>query len=238
MSVITEPVTVQAPARDARAFWRILLAVGAALPFLAKGVEYIISPLRGGEPFAEMVEAYATHRDLVPLLFALDAVFTLCLIPATVALAWVARRRAPVLTAVGGFLGLFGFFAVLPRGVDDMGMAQVTVDEKLDVATVGRINEALWANPLPSIAILFFLIGLVIGLPLLGIALWRGRVVPRWAAGCLILGTATHPFIPGGVAAGIGLIVAGIGFLAVSGVLLRMGNDEFDRPPVSARTGG
>jgi hypothetical protein len=225
-------------ARDPRTFWRVLLAVAAALPFLAKGIEYAITPLRGGEDFADTVAVVEAHPALFAVDSLLNAIFVVGLIPATIALAWVTRRRTPMLTAVAGILSLVGFFAVLGHGVDDIAMARVTAAESLDVAAVARLNEAWWATPLPSVTVLMFLVGLVIGLPLLGLALWRGRVVPRWMALCLILGTVTHPFVPGHVAAGVGLVVAGIGFLGVSRVLLRTSNDQFDLPPVPRTVSG
>jgi hypothetical protein len=49
----------------------------------------------------------------------------------------------------------------------------------------------------------------------------------------LALGGFTHPFLPGHLAAGIGLLVASIGFAGVSVALLRSSNDSFDLPPLS-----
>lgn len=153
--------------------------------------------------------------------------------PATIALAWVARRRAPVLTAVGGTIALLGFLAVLGQGPDDITLARITAAEHLDVGTIAALDDAWWALPLPSISVLLFLLGLVVGLPLLGIGLWRGRVTPRWTAAALIAGTATHPFVPGHVAGGIGLLVAAVGFVGVGRALLQTRDDDFDLPPVS-----
>ena len=70
-------------------------------------------------------------------------------------------------------------------------------------------------------------------LPLLGIALWRSRVAPRWMAIALIVGGVTHPFLPNHVIAGIGLLIASIGFAGATVALLRTPNDEFDLPPVA-----
>ena len=51
----------------------------------------------------------------------------------------------------------------------------------------------------------------------------------------LAVGGFTHPFMPGHTAAGIGLLVAALGFAGASWALLRTSNDEFDLPPL-ART--
>ncbi|HET9900400.1 MAG TPA: hypothetical protein VFR46_04940, partial [Actinomycetes bacterium] len=80
------------------------------------------------------------------------------------------------------------------------------------------------------------------GLLLLGIALWRSRVAPAWMGIALGLGGFTHPFLPGHVLAGLGLLVAAVGFAGASWALLRTSNDDFDLPrchrPNSPRIAG
>jgi ABC-type uncharacterized transport system permease subunit len=68
---------------------------------------------------------------------------------------------------------------------------------------------------------------------LLGLALWRSRVAPRWMAIALIVGGVTHPFLPNHVIVGIGLLIAAAGFAGATVALLRMRNDEFDLPPIA-----
>ena len=72
---------------------------------------------------------------------------------------------------------------------------------------------------------------IVIGLGMLGVALWRSRQAPAWAGIALALGGATHPFLPGNTAQGIGLLIGAIGFGGASYALLRMRDDEFALPP-------
>jgi hypothetical protein len=90
-------------------------------------------------------------------------------------------------------------------------------------------------DPVILVAGLLFVSGIVFGLSLLGAALWRSRVAPAWFGIALIVGGATHPFLPGPVAQGIGLFVAAVGFAGASLALLRMGNDGFDLPPARTR---
>jgi hypothetical protein len=52
----------------------------------------------------------------------------------------------------------------------------------------------------------------------------------------LMVGGATHPFIPGHLGQGVGLLVAAVGFAGASIALLRMRNDAFDLP--AARPAG
>jgi hypothetical protein len=44
------------------------------------------------------------------------------------------------------------------------------------------------------------------------------------------LGGFTHPFLPSHVLAGLGLLVAAVGFAGASWALLRTSNDDFDLP--------
>jgi hypothetical protein len=149
------------------------------------------------------------------------------LVPAVIAVAWVTRRRTPLLTTVGAVWTLLGCLSASPLLVPDDLLAYLAVTEGLDVATVAALDDAWWALPVTGAAALLFISGIVVGLPLLGIALWRSRVAPRWMALALIIGGATHPFLPNHVVAGIGLLVAGIGFAGASiGWFAMTGRDD------------
>lgn len=221
------------PVRDRRGFWRILLAVIAPLPMLAKGVFYLISPVSGDASFRESVTAFRAHEGLLETMKWLDAVFVVALIPATVAVAWVARRGAPRLTTAGAFIALTGFFTgiALLGGVETPAL--VTVQHHLDPTAMAALDKAMTGEPLLGVASLLFIVGVVFGLGLLGGALRRSRSVPAWAAYAVMLGGATHPFIPWSAGQGIGLLVAAVGLVAVSAALLRMPDDEFDLPPIT-----
>ena len=225
-----------APLRsDTRTFWRLLLAVVAPLPMLCMGIVYVLRPFEGDAPLPDTVAVVTAHRQLSEVLLWLGLPFLVGLIPAVIAVAWVTRRRTPVLTTVGAVWTLLGCLGAFPLLVPDDLLAYLAVTERLDVATVAALDEAWWALPVTGAAALLFISGIVVGLPLLGIALWRSRVAPRWMAIALIIGGATHPFLPNHVVAGIGLLVAGLGFAGATRALLRMTNDEFDLPPVSNR---
>ena len=217
---------------DRRRFWRLLLAVVTALPMAAKGLFYLLSPVSGDASFSDSVAAFENHRSLLEAMKWLDAVFVVTLIPATIGAAWVARRGAPRLTAAGAVLALTGFFTgiALLGGVETP--ATVTVQHDLDHAAMGRLDDALQHEPLLGVASLLFIVGVVFGLGLLGVALKRSHAVPTWAAVAVMVGAATHPFIPSTIGQGIGLLVAAAGFAAVSVALVRMPDDAFDLGPI------
>jgi hypothetical protein len=226
----TAPVAAKHP-RDTRTWWRVLLAIAAPLPMLGLGASYLISQIPSDGPFKAMVVAVAAHHQSTLIAGAFGLLFLVALIPATIALAWCTRRSAPVLTAAGASISLLGFLAGLPLLPSDGSLALATADKHLNVNTIAALDKALWAQPVNQVVAILFLAGIVIGLPLLGIALWRSKVAPAWMAICLIAGGFTHPFIPGHIAEGIGLWFAAIGFTAVTRALLHMPNDEFDLPP-------
>jgi hypothetical protein len=104
------------------------------------------------------------------------------------------------------------------------------VQHDLDVGSMASLDEALHHEPLLGVASLLFIVGIVFGLGLLGEALRRSSAVPAWVGIAVMVGGATHPFIPHHIGQGVGLLVAAAGFAGVSLALLRMTNDEFDLP--------
>jgi len=218
------------PVRDRRGFWRILLAVIAPLPFLAKGVYYLLTPVAGDVDFKESVASLEAHRGILDVLQWVDAGFVVLLIPATLAAVWVARRGAPRLTTAGALIALTGFLFGLTLLGGVTTPALMTVQHDLDFESMAALDDALHHEPLLGIASLLFIVGVVFGLGLLGGALKRSRSVPAWAGLAVMIGGATHPFIPHHIGQGIGLFVAAAGFAGVSVALLRMSNEEFDLP--------
>jgi hypothetical protein len=224
----TAPATK--PLRDVRGFWRILLAVIAPLPMLAEGIYYLLVPVEGGSSFQDTVAAFAAHKQLMDIITWFGAVFVVGLIPATFAVAWAARRGAPRLTTWGAAIALLGFMTGFPLLGGPINTHYMTVEHGLDVNAVAKLDDALQTEPLLVVASLLFIVGIVFGLGLLGLALWRSRVAPAWMGIALGVGGFTHPFIPNHIGQGIGLLVAAVGFAGASVALLRMRNDTFDLP--------
>jgi hypothetical protein len=221
---------VRAP-RDVRGFWRVLLAVVAPLPMLFMGLYYLISPIDGDSSFATTLAAVQADPGRFELMQWLQVPFFL-LIPAMFAAAWVARRGAPRLATVGGLLSVGGMSAgfFLLSGV--VGPEYLVVHDGLDAATMEKFGDAMEKQPTEQLGGLLFILAVTFGLLLLGIALWRSRVAPAWMGIALAFGGFTHPFMPGHLAAGAGLIIAALGFAGASVALLRTPNDAFDLPPL------
>ncbi len=95
-----------------------------------------------------------------------------------VAIAWLAKGAAPRLSAVGGTLAVLGGFGHAVFGGIGLAYLAMSTDSTARAAyadTVTRIESG------PAVAFMAAgLLGTVLGLVLLGVALFRGRVVAPW----------------------------------------------------------
>ncbi|MDG4823244.1 hypothetical protein O7635_15415 [Asanoa sp. WMMD1127] len=222
---ITTPAT---RTRDLRRFWRWTLAVLAPLPLLALALENIAAPWPLGGNFARMVADAAAQPGRAQLALWLSLFFSLAIVPATMAVLWTARRGAPRLTLAAGILLLLAFSASLPDS-DLAGV--VAADKGLDPTAVATIDDAVWSFPSVGILALIFLIGQTVGFVLLGLALWRARVVPAWLAAVLALSGPAHLLAPGGnVGPAIAWAMTAIGYAGASVALVRTRDEDFDLP--------
>jgi hypothetical protein len=222
------PRAEQASHSDDRRFYRAVLALVAPLPMLAMGTTYLVLDMAGDAPFRDTVDAAGRQSSTLNATLWLSMLWFAFLIPAVIAVALVTRRTFPRLTAWGLVLTVPGFglgFA----GPNDNVLALLTHEKNLDVGQMTTLDKALWAEPVYGISSLLFIIGIVIGLLLLGIALARSGAAPRAFGIALAAGGFTHPFLGAvnHVVQGAGLYVAAIGFAGASLALLRMSDDEF-----------
>ena len=104
------------------------------------------------------------------------------MLPAVLYLMRLAGPRAPRLTLVGGAVA----FAAWLAGLVSLGASDLLYDHAAqlsDRASAISLVHAVTSDAAFVIPEVLFIVGHVLGLLLLGIALWRGRAVPRWAAG-------------------------------------------------------
>ncbi len=229
-----EPTTKAArPPHDLRTFWRRTLAVLLPLPLLSIGVSYLLGPTHENGSFADSILYAQNGQGMYELRNWVELPFLVGMVPACLAAAWVARRGAPVLATIAAVLTALGFGAGFSGNFPgDRPMAMAIVELGLDRGTVEQLNSYMWQQPLANLAIgLFLLGGVMIGSALLGIALWRSRVVPIWFGLALVIAGPTHPFMPNTTLAGLGLILGAVGFAGVSWYLLKTADNDLDLPP-------
>ena len=227
----TQPSEEQGRLWDDRGFYRKALAVVAPLPMLAMGINYLLLEMPGSGPFNDMVAAAARQEGMLVAMSWVTLLFYAFLIPAVLAVVTVSRLRSPRLCAAGIVLTVPGFALGFGTGPNDTQLALLTHQQNLDTATIATLDNAMWGIPPVGLASLLFILGITIGIPLTGIALARSQVVSKGFGFALIFGGFTHPFMPTHTLAGIGLIIAAIGFAGASLGLLRLSNDDLATEP-------
>ena len=236
--VYTTPATARDGAsarkrvRDLRTFWRRTLAVMIPVPMVALAAEMAVAPFPLGGSLSATIAGDAADPGAAQASLWLSMIFGLAVVPATMAVLWTARRGAPKLTLAAGILLLLGFSAAVP---DSDLAAAVAAQQGLDPALVQALDDAIWTHPAVGISTLLFLVGQGIGLILLGIALWRARVVPAWVGIVLAVSGPAHLFMPGGnPGAAASWAMTAIGYAGASVALWRMRDADFDLPPGDA----
>lgn len=217
--------------RDLRSFWRRSLAVLAPVPMLAIAAEQALAPYGLFATPAEQLRAGATSLGRVDAALWAGLVGALLCLPATMAVAWAARRSAPRLALGGGLVTLVAL-AVSFSMPSAAQLVRVAAETGLDGAAVARAIDLVGAHGSTGLAVGIFLVGQAVGLLLLGLALWRTPRAPRWAAALLAVSGVAHVALSANqlTAAGSWVLTA-IGYGAASAVLLRTRDRDFDLPP-------
>jgi hypothetical protein len=229
MTTTTQPQS-QRTTHDARGFWRVLLALVLPLPWLAKGIQYLVQP--SYPDTATQIRDYATHHSYAWLQW-FDTVFVILVVPSMVSLGWLARRGAPRLSTAAVLILGTGFLGGISRNLNSDVMAWVAAQKHYDPALISHYTDDLEAEPIVALGGLLFIVGLVFGSIILGLALWRSEAVRPWVAAAVGIGGATHPFLQfSHVVVAIGLWLLAAGCVGASARLVSMTNDEFDLPPL------
>jgi hypothetical protein len=221
---------------DARTLWRMLLAV--TTPWIAAlvAVGRFLLPYDMSDEPRTIFEAMLTHLAYETAM----AWSGVLLIPACVsgvtAVAFLSRRRAPILTTIGLLLAFVGFVCLMAGDGFGSLIAQVVARHpELDSTTAYALGHGIESSVLSSVTGNLFVFGHLIGTAILGIALWRARMVPSWLAIALAVSQPIHLI---SVLIGnrpldlVGWGSTALGFAAAGWALLRMDNADFDLEPL------
>lgn len=159
----------------------------------------------------------------VELSFWMMLLFVLTIGVGVIVTGLVARRGSPRLGVVGMVLAYLGFSAMGFGGIAYDAIAASALRAGLDVDTVEGILEQADTFTAPMIGGMIFIPLSFIGTLLLGIALWRGHSVPRWAAGLLV---AAFPVI---LAGGAFLMAANAAGFVIIATAFAVAGREFRR---------
>src|SRR5436853_2537707 len=165
-----------------RLFFAASIVLGTAAILVAA---FANPPYYGSsQGIASAVATNATDSDLMDQTHLVAQLIAAYLLPlGFLAMAWLANRRSPWLASIGAFITLLGFLPLaLYVGQDALfyDIARWGSNPQFVDLAQRRNNDGIMAY----YGIMFGL-GTVFGPTLLGIALWRSRAIPVWAAICL-----------------------------------------------------
>ncbi len=225
------PVGPKPPA-DLRRVSRWLLAVLLPIGPAVVAVQRFVLPY-GTTDGPEVVVAKVAadpQAQSVLLWLALIGLFTL--VPGVLGVARLTRRRAPRTTAAAVLLLVPAFLSMGWLVGSDV-LLWVGVRAGIDQPTLVRLYST--DHPTTMVAAAVFVLGHVVGMVVLGVALWRSGAVPRWAAVLTALAQPLHftaAVLLGSPAldlAAWGLNV--VGFAAAAVAILRLPDDSWDVAP-------
>jgi hypothetical protein len=226
--------------RDFRTLRRLATAISIVLGPLAVGVIRATVPLASSSGSQALIAAFAADLDLARVELAAGVIATLFLPFAIVGLTRLVGRRAPLLAMLGGTLALVGW-AMVPALVTNDAIAYEMARTGANQVQFAALLDSLNGNFAFNLLFSVFLVGHELGTLLLGIGLWRARVVPLWAAAAVMIGIVLHPasFILGSRLLDIlayALVTAGC--VAAARTVLTIPNDAWELPPWSRRRTG
>ncbi|MGF7235431.1 MAG: hypothetical protein ACQSGP_10820 [Frankia sp.] len=212
-----------------RPIGRMLGAASLVLGPIAIAASSLASPA-SGQPGPKTLAKFAAHPGRADVLVAAD-VLVLFMIPAIALVALLAWRRSPKLATAGGMLGLVAVAASFVLTAFDVWTRVAT--HAANQAAAGELIRKVSDNAVIGIFGLTFLLGHAIAIGLLGAALWRSRIVARWAAGAVIA------YVPLGIisialpsaAVAVAALFLLVGFTACAALLLRDGVSALNATP-------
>ncbi len=155
-----------------------LLALGPA----AVAVLRFVLPYETSDDAAAIVAEVAADPAAQRLVLWAGLVACLTLVPGALAVLGPARHHTPVLTTLTAALLVPGYLALgCGAAVADL-VVLAGVESGADRAAVVSVVAAVLANPVTSVASAVFVVGHLAGTVLLGLTLWRARLLgPTWA---------------------------------------------------------
>jgi hypothetical protein len=215
---------------DARNFGRTLTGLTLIAGPLLYLLGQIVSPDVDDDNKVKELANVAAHKGSYltgALLFFVGALVTIASMIGVIHLFRSRRvslgQVAATLVLIGNtaIVGFYAFSTVEYEMVNQSGLDRTEMAKLLDKADGSASGAAFF---------ILFLVGIVLGLLLLALAMWRRKVAPPWAAAAIVA-TAVVGFLGNSKALGIAsfaLLLVGFGGLALR--VLGMSDEEWDAP--------
>jgi hypothetical protein len=173
----------------------IVLGIAATLALVATSPQYY--SLQNGIP--SMFATFAAASSALLQAHLIAGVFTVYLLPVSLlAMAWLTMRRAPWLASTIMLLGFISLFPLAAFSAQDALTYDLTRmgSDPVFLTIAQTFND----DRVMSYYNAMFIVGTVLVPTLIGISLWRTRVVPIWAAILITLSRLLvflYPILPG-----------------------------------------
>jgi hypothetical protein len=236
---VSTPMKAPAPTRratpiDTRRLRRIGAAVLLPLGPLSIAAVRAVLPYSTTDGTATMIEGVAADPDAAAMILWFSLVGMIALVPSCLAAARAAQRRAPVLSLIGVCLAVPAFVMLFFSAGD--ALLPVLADGTVDTDTAARLAEGFFGLAPVAAATVLFIAGHLIGIMLLGAALWRSHAAPVWAAVAVIASQPLHlifaVIVPNNLLDALAWALAAAGLLAVSFRVARTPDDDWDLAPM------
>jgi len=218
--------TAGSVSRQHAGFDRRALAVIMPIGPLAIAIVRGILPYKTTDSNATLAAQVASHQGTETLVVWLTFIAMLTLIPGVIAVGLMARRGAPRLGTVGLVLTFAAFMSLFwstVAGSDNVALAAARIG--VSPVLTGRLLDSMGAVPAIGLGSDLFVIGHILGLVLIGIALWRGRVLPSWAALLIAASQVLHfifaVIVPVHALDGVAWGLTAVGFAVAALTLVR-----------------
>jgi hypothetical protein len=234
MTATTSARAAGSVSRQHAGFDRRALAVLMPIGPLAIAIVRGILPYYTDDSNTTMARQVAAHQGAESLVVWLTFVAMLTVIPGVIAVGLLARRGAPRLGTIGLVLTFAGFMSLFwsnVAGSDNvaLGAARIGINPVL----TGRLLDSMGAVPAIGLGSDLFVVGHILGLVLLGIALWRGHVLPSWAALLIAVSQILHfifaVIVPVHALDGLAWGLTAVGFAVAALVLVREPDGDVSR---------
>lgn len=211
-----------------RWFTALILPIGPAAIALLR---YFL-PYDTVDDVSTIVTKIVDNLDRSSMVIWLGFIGILTLVPGAYAVGRLTRRRAPWLTAIALFLVVPGYLALPWTASSDL-FTWSAGTAGLDVGSITKAVDVTHGSM--NLAGAIFVFGHVVGTVVLGIAMWRSRIVARWAAVAVMVSQPIHfvaaIIVPSHALDLFGWGLQAAGFAAVGWAILRMTNDEWQPLP-------
>ncbi len=220
---------------DARPAWQVLLLVTAPVAAVWVALGRFLLPYHTLDDARTVFDKLLAAQGFLSFTEWAGLVASTCIVSGVVAVLWVSRRRAPVLTTFAAALAVPGYTALVASGSPGDALVAFAAQGRIGTETAYLLGASAEALPQAAAMGVVFVVGHLFGTVLLGLALWRSRALPAWVGLLLAVSQPVHLYAAMTGNNTVDLVAWGTTagcFLAAGVVAFRLPRVEFDLPPL------